>query len=200
MALKKVDAYANEVQAMGFEGIKKDSTLFNAVSKALAKAQNKDQFHFLNDKNRDARYLYLKYVKPNVINIAGSVQNMAKLLAEGPAPDPAKLELLMKGITNEVNKLFKTNIKGALLTSEAFKIWCQMQNLPEAKKLATASAVKVSKVLGLSDPKQLSIAMVLMATGEKAKASSMLATIAKEEKKKDIAKVVEASLKASGLL
>jgi hypothetical protein len=108
----------------------------------------------------------------------------------------------MKAVTAEVNKLFKTNIKGSLLTSDAFKHWCHLQNMPEYKKAADVSAAKVTKVLGLSpaNTKDLSAAMVLMMSGDKPKAKSMLDSIAAKEKKKDLANAIEASLKSAGLM
>src|SRR6266436_2087649 len=107
MPLKKIDQYAIEVTNMGFDAISKDNELRNAVSKALEQAHNKDQFVFLNDKNRDPLYLFNTYVKNNSVNVSA---DLVKACADA-ANNPPALATAMQGVTNEVNRLFKTNIK-----------------------------------------------------------------------------------------
>jgi hypothetical protein len=191
MALKKIDQYAIEVTNMGFDAISKDNELRNAVSKALEQAHNKDQFVFLNDKNRDPLYLFNTYVKNNTVNVAA---DLVKACADALNNPPA-LATAMQGVTNEVNRLLKTNIKPCLLKSPAFAFWVRTQNLPTIK----ANAAKLSKVLGIEDTKNLTEAIAEQHFGDRAEASKIMKKIETQEKAKDLYKSMVANLAKAGL-
>lgn len=191
MPLKKIDTYATEVTAMGWDAISKDNELRNAVSKALEKAQNKDQFVYLNDKNRDPLYLFNTYVKNNSVNVAGDLVKQCAAAAN----NPAALAPLMQTVTNEVNKLFKTNLRPCLVASPAFAFWVRTQNLPTIK----ANAAKLSKVLGIEDTKNLTEAIAEQHFGDKAEAGKIMKKIEAAEKAKDLYKAMVANLAKAGL-
>jgi hypothetical protein len=192
MPLKKVEQYAIEVAAMGFDAISKDNELRNAVSKALEKALNKDQFLFLNDKNRDPLYLFNTYIKNNnSVNIAGA---LLKKCADA-VNNPAALAAVMQEVTMEVKNLFKTNIKPNLVSSPAFRVWVGAQNLPAIK----TNAAKLSKVLGIEDTKNLTEAIVQQNYGDKAEAAKIMKKIETQEKAKDLYKAMVANLAKAGL-
>lgn len=195
MPVKTKDQYATEVANLGFDGIKKDNTLFNAVSKALDAAKNKDQFNFLNDKNRDPQHLFAKYIqKANDLNIADSLLKLLKLANAGDPkkappvpPDPAKFKALMaKEVLTEARTLFKNNVKGALLTSEAFGVWVAAKQLESVKPAAETSAKKAAKLLGIKDVKKLTDAFIAKALGKNAEAAKLVAEIEKAEKLREL--------------
>ncbi len=199
MPVKTKDKYADDVANLGFDGIKKDNILFNAVSKALDAAKNKDQFNFLNDKNRDPQHLFDKYIKKaNDLNIAESLVKLLKLAAEGAPtkappipPDPAKFKGLMaKEVLTEARTLFKNNLKGALLTSEAFGVWVAMKQLESVKVPCETSAKKAAKILGIKDVKRLTEAFIAKALGKNAEAAKLVAEIEKAEKLKELMKAL----------
>jgi hypothetical protein len=200
MAIKTTSEYAAEVKAMGFSKIKGNTTLFNAVSKALEKAHNKDQFHYLNDKNRDPEHLYIKYIKDNSINVSGDLKKAASVVCTGPGANPANAALVIKGIDKEVNKLFDTNLIQCLVGNVSFKVWVDSQNAPEIKKLADKNAQVAGKKLGIKDVASLSKALAAMMSDDKPTALKALEKLAKEEKLKDKAEVIMKSLAAAGLV
>ncbi len=199
MPLKTYQQYETDVIKLGFVGIKKDNTLFNAVSKALEKAQNKDQFLYLNDKKRDPDHLYIKYIKDNTINISAALQKAAATLCVGPAADPAKAKVVIKGIDQEALKLFNQNLAGRLKDNPSFKLWCDAQNIPEAKKMADQNAKVLSKKLGIKDVVALSKAIQATILGNKSEAMKALEKLAKDEHLKDKAEVIYKNLVNLGL-
>lgn len=198
MPLKTVDQYANEVVKLGFAGIKKDNTLFNAVSKALAAGYSKDQFNYLNDKKRDPEHLYNKYIKANVINISKALQTAAACCA-GPEADKAKAAKVIKQIDVEVNDLFNRNLRQHIVNHASFKLWVDMQNAPEAKKMAAKNALVAGKKLGISNTALLAKGMEAMMLRDKAAATAAFNKLAAEEKLKFKAEAVMKSLEAAGL-
>jgi len=199
MAIKTVAQYANEVKNMGFDGIKKDNELFNAVSKALEKAKNKDQFLYLNDKKRDPEYLYLKYIKDNDINVSGDLRNRAAEACTGPKADKKEATKVLKDIDVEVNGLFKLNLVQGIIKDPSFQAWVDLQNAPEIKKIADGNAKAAGKKLGISDTASLSKAIQAMMKGEKADALKALDALAKSEKLKEKAAELLKALEAAGL-
>jgi hypothetical protein len=191
MPIKKIDTYATEVAAMGFDAISKDNELRNAVSKALEQALNKDQFIFLNDKNRDPLYLYRTYVEKNTVNVAA---DLVKQCAAAVA-NPVALKAAIDAVTFEVKKLFKTNLRPNLMASPAFAFWVRTQNLPAIK----ANVAKLSKILGIEDTKNLTEALCEQHFGNKATAATLMKKIEAQEKAKDLYKAMVANLAKAGL-
>lgn len=199
MPLKTVEKYADEVVKMGFAGIKKDNELFNAVSKGLAAGLCKDQFNYLNDKKRDAEHLYLKYIKPNDVNVSKALQAAAAASCTGPTADKAKAAKAIKDIDAEVNDLFNRNLKQNIIKHESFKVWVNKQNTPEAKKLAAKNAQVAGKKLGITNVVLLAKGMEAMMLDDKPTALAAFNKLAAEEKLKFKAEMIMKSLEAAGL-
>lgn len=199
MPLKTVEQYADEVVKMGFAGIKKDNELFNAVSKGLASGLCKDQFNYLNDKKRDAEHLYLKYIKPNDVNVSKKLQEAAAESCTGPKADKTKAAKAIKDVDAEVNKLFDQNLKQNIIKHASFKVWVDMKNAPEAKKMAAKNAQVAGKKLGITNTVLLAKGMEAMILGDKPAALAAFNKLAAEEKLKHKAEVIMKSLEAAGL-
>lgn len=184
MAIKTVEKLAIDVAKMTFQEISRDNSLKNAVSKALAAAHNKDQFDFFNDKGSPEQK-YAKYIeKGNDINISAKLAEKCTKAKD----DPKELKKLMNGeVTDEVTRLFQTNLRPCLVASVAFKTWVIEQN----KKEVAASAKKAAKLLGIKDEADLAEAMVAMGMGNKAEAKKILEKIEKAEKLKDLYAALE---------
>lgn len=200
MAFTSVDEYVSDVVKMGITGIKKDNILLNAVTKALIKAQNRDSFDYLNDKNRDSEHLYDTFIRTDKVNIGSALKKAIMVLITATPQDPAKIKLVMAGISKELDKLFKENLKQCLIKDPSFKVWVNIQNLPAMQKQAASNAAKASKILGISDVKTLVKAMVAAMQGDDGEAIKELSKIAKEEKLKDKSEALLAALKKSGLM
>ena len=189
MAIKTVTTWAIDVAKMTFKQISADNTLKNAVSKALAAAHNKDQFDFFNDKGSPEQK-YAKYIeKSNDINISATLAKKCKDAKD----NPKELKKLMDGdVTDEVTRLFQTNLRPPLVVSPAFKTWVIEQN----KKEVAQSSKKAAKILGIKDVDDLAAAMVAKGMGDTAEAKKLLEKIEKAEKLKDL----YAALEKTGLV
>ena len=197
MAIKTVEVFASEVAKMGFDNIKKDNTLFNAVSKALAKGFAKEQFEYLNEKKRDPDHLYTKFVKNNDINIASSMQ---KELADAiEAGDKAKAKKAIIKIDDECDSLLKTNLRPKIVGDVSFKTWVEQQNEPEIRKQAAKNAAAAGKKLGIKDVDSLEKALASMMRGDKDEAVKALTKLAKEENLKEKAADMLKALEKAGL-
>lgn len=197
MPIKTVAVYATEVSKMSFAEIKKDNTLFNAVNKALTKGLAKEQFSYLNEKNRDPEHLYTKFVKDNDVNIASSLQ---KELADAiKAEDKSKAKKAITKIDDECESLLKTNIRPKIVDDVSFKTWVEQQNEPEIKKIAAKNASAASKRLGIKDKDLLETAIASMLRGDKADSLKALTKLAKEEQLKDKAADILSALEKAGL-
>ncbi|MDY0744012.1 hypothetical protein SNE35_05830 [Paucibacter sp. R3-3] len=197
MPIKTVAVYATEVSKMSFAEIKKDNTLFNAVNKALTKGLAKEQFSYLNEKNRDPEHLYTKFVKDNDVNIASSLQ---KELADAiKAEDKSKAKKAVGKIDDECESLLKTNIRPKIVDDVSFKTWVEQQNEPEIKKIAARNASADSKRLGIKDKDLLETAIASMLRGDKADSLKALTKLAKEEQLKDKAADILSALEKAGL-
>jgi len=197
MAIKTVEVYASEVAKMGFDNIKKDNTLFNAVSKALAKGLAKEQFDYLNEKKRDPEHLFDKFVKNNDINIASSMQ---KELADAiEADDKGKAKKAIIKIDAECDSLLKTNLRAKIVGDVSFKTWVEQQNEPEIKKQAAKNAAAAGKKLGIKDTDSLEKAIASMLRGDKDDALKALTQLAKQEKLTEKAADMLKALEKAGL-
>lgn len=197
MPIKTVAVYASEVSKMSFAEIKRDNTLFNAVSKALAKGLAKEQFDYLNEKKRDPDHLYTKFVKNNDINIASSMQ---KELADAiEADDKGKAKKAIVKIDAECESLLKTNLRPKIVDDVSFKTWVEQQNEPEIKKQAAKNAAAAGKKLGIKDTDSLEKAIASMLRGDKDEALKALTKLAKEEEMKEKAADMLKALEKAGL-
>jgi len=197
MPIKTVAVYASEVSKMSFAEIKRDNTLFNAVSKALAKGFAKEQFSYLNEKNRDPEHLYTKFVKDNDVNVAASLQ---KELAEAiKAEDKGKAKKAVGKIDEECESLLKTNLRPKIVDDVSFKTWVEQQNEPEIKKMAAKNASVAGKKLGIKDTDSLEKAIASMLRGDKDEALKALTKLAKEEQLKEKAADMLKALEKAGL-
>jgi len=197
MPIKTVAVYASDVSKMSFAEIKRDNTLFNAVSKALAKGFAKEQFSYLNEKNRDPEHLYTKFVKDNDVNVAASLQ---KELAEAiKAEDKGKAKKAVGKIDEECESLLKTNLRPKIVDDVSFKTWVEQQNEPEIKKMAAKNASVAGKKLGIKDTDSLEKAIASMLRGDKDEALKALTKLAKEEQLKEKAADMLKALEKAGL-
>lgn len=205
LKLKSKAEYCTEVIGMTFAEIQRDQRLLNAISKALKAAHSDEGFQYLNDKKREPTYLYETYVKsttlPKFVNISAA---MMKSCAD-VANDPKKLAKALLAVTDEVEMLFKTNLRPSFIGSVSCEAWCDQQN--EALALADAEkrGKKLAKILGI-DAKMITKALAAIAIArfkkDKKGVEAAMAEIQAEgdkAKAKQIAEIIEAELDKMGL-
>lgn len=204
--LKTKAEYCTEVAAMPFKDIQRDQRLLNALSKALKAAKSDEQFLYLNDKKRDATYLYETYVKdinlPKFINISASMIRKC----EAVAADPKKLAKALESVTEEALTLFQQNLRPNFMASKSCEAWCDWMNEEVAKEECAKRGAKLSKVLGI-DKKLVTEALTQVTIArfnkdEKAVSKAMADIQAEGEKAqaKEIQNLILSELDRAGLI
>lgn len=189
----------DQLRKMPMADIKKDAKLGGALMRYMKGKHCEENFLFYFAKG-DPMALYDRFIKsgaPMEVNLDSKLTKAAAQIAS--AGDAKMMQKVIDQGKKKADAMIRSDTMPGFLKSKEFKEYAEPIMRADAEKSVQSNVNKACKVLGISDKKLLSDAMVEMKLGNKKTAEKLLADLAKKEKIKDKAKDMIKTLEKAGV-